>query len=315
MKGGIGDSGGVSNPTTALESVAESEPPSGSKDGKSITPASVTPKMSQLNPSASGQSMITRPAAVVDDVTPTPGLKSEPEDDGLSYDALLKKEEATLEEVGQLMNTREELRVTDLALAALEGEQEIDPRHKLDVKIQMPNEPPPPIQLIPMSKEVAAREDIDELKTLAYKILKDFKKNTFVGYKPQEVEEKIDSLKQSLEENANKMHDKDPSKPSKWEDLFKTMEQKQVYITAKGKEGDVVATSEPEEPKLTEQPESEAVPVEEISETTTSAKLSSEELRIKEFKENLLKELKQELPARAENARAGFKDPLADKDK
>ena len=246
--------GGGYLPPVTRSAPLQKTPTPGMKDGQTVTSVPADPQLDQLEPPAASKTALdTRTTHVQDGVTSTPGLKKdESEDvDDKSYEELKEIEGSALDESKKLLGQTEELRVTDMALAALQG-QKIDSRHKLNVTIQMPGEPPPPVQLIPMSKAARKRADIADLQKIAYEVLKDHKGEMLETFKPDMAQERLKALQETLESNADKMGKKDPQKPSNWKQKYETLQQKQVYIDAVDKRGrteEVRGTPKPELPE------------------------------------------------------------------
>ena len=265
--------GGPANPLPSPvtdPSLLQGVPLTGNKNGLPVSSVPPNPQLHQLQSPASGKPLDQRTAAVQKGVIPTPGLKKEPEEvDDKSYQELQDIEDNFLKQSGSLLQKTEELRVTDLALSALQG-QEIDYRHQLKVSIQMPGEPPPPLELVPMNKDVAKRDDLKKLMEIAQAVLQDHKEDNFKNFHPEQTQGRIKMLQDVLKQNAEKMGKKDPSKPSKWEQKFESLQQKQAHIEAKdshGRTAAILAAGLPDQPehprvKVTSNPDFKPVPQE-----------------------------------------------------
>ncbi len=206
----------------------------GVKNGQKVTEAELPPQLNQLNPPhTKDASLDQRSASIQEEVKPTTGLQDihSSDQESQSYTDLKKIEENTLEEAGKLLQKKEELRVTDLALAALEG-QTIDKRYKLKITIQLPNDPPPPIVLFPLTETVKGQPKFDELIKMAAQALNTYKTDNYSDFNLDTFNTKISSLKDSLKSNAAKMAAKDPRNISDWENKYVGLECRQAHVFA-----------------------------------------------------------------------------------
>lgn len=237
MADGISGGNHITPVTTSVS--PQEDTTTGFREGRTITSVPPESRSDQLSPPASPPTQLDqRTVNVEDGVTPTPGLRrEEPEEvDDKTFEELQEIEDKALAESETLLHKTEELRVTDMALAGLQG-QSIDHRHQLKVAIQMPDEPPPPVQLIPLSDAASERADLAKLQKIAYEVLKDHKTEMLQSFNPDTGRERIRTLQETLESNAAKMVKKDASKPSKWKQKFVELQQKQVHITANDNNG------------------------------------------------------------------------------
>ena len=151
-----------------------------------------------------------------------------------SLEELETEQKELLKEAEEKIKKVEEHIVLDNALAALSGLDK--PRNDLKITIQLPGEDKA-IQLIPPDKKALKGKDVKALTELAKQVLSDYKSNNFTGFDPRPINQRIDTIKDMLNDLNKAITNKGKAGndgPKQFEDL----KNKDVKIVAYEQEPD-----------------------------------------------------------------------------
>ncbi len=230
MENGVGPSGQAGTPVS--QTVPGVVSPEVQSDGRTISGhGDGATELGQLKPNQTASTSLSSRSIEGREGAKTEGLGKAENVPEKSLNELEEEQTESLKKAGTLLQQKEENRVVNLALGALENPEGEFPKD-LRITIKLKNEKTP-ISLIPPDKKILAnRDDADKLMALAAKLLSEHRDSSFKDYNPGKIQEQLEALKKSLDSIAEQMGKL--GKSSEWKKLYQELEHRQVTVVAKG---------------------------------------------------------------------------------
>ena len=246
MAGTVGSAGNPNTPSplTDQTQVQKTQPGAGSQK---VAPANVPNQLNSLSPNNTSQKPIGERSSTPVDGKQTPGLSQPSEEKDLP--ALEQERENMLKEAGELMQKNEELTVLGFALRSLKPanyEEKLTPPPGLKVTLQMA--PDAPVYTIEPPDEAfkkLPKEQKDQMKEMAYKLLMNHAIKSSNGVNPGANKKRIDELREKLEKNGEEIGKKNGD--NNWRERLKKLEHRPAHIVINDYDGAIPSAREPKQ--------------------------------------------------------------------